>query len=382
MRACQLLSAMLSFPFLIQGGSTLGADGKAESKGSWITFLSHKTGDNLLYRMRPDASDCKPVFGGPIKDAPGIETGMSLYRQPHWSWQSPDRKYFVSWAIDSLRPADKFKFSPSTPNPRFRLHLGRTEGDGLARVITPVCQEAAAWSPDSKRLVYAVATERKSSAHTNPPIMTRLYLLAIDGTSEDMIFEQPGYWTPVDWSPDGQKLLLAHGETISIKAGLMSSVLVELDMATIEKMLNHPRQKSFGRWQNSDTKELLEPVLGDAALVRPNDARYSPNGKFTAVTAIRKAEKPGVEWKALDFELGVIERATAKYKKLAWFKEGLRGPISWSPDGTEILFSRPLSPGDEREAWKEEGTGFGLWAIGLDGSGLRFLTTGWSPDWR
>ncbi len=65
-----------------------------------------------------------------------------------------------------------------------------------------------------------------------------------------------------------------------------------------------------------------------------------------------------------------------------WYKDGLRGPICWSPDGTEILFSRPLPAGDKREASKEEDNGLGLWAIKPDGSGARFLSTGWSPDWR
>jgi Tol biopolymer transport system component len=212
--------------------------------------------------------------------------------------------------------------------------------------------------------------------------MTRIFVVAIDAASEDMIFEQPGYWTPMDWSPDGKKLLLTHGEIISMKMGLMSNILVELDMATVEKMLTHPRRNTFGRWQNYDTTELLEPVLGDAAAVSPNGARYSPDGKFIAVTAIRKAEKPGGGWKALDFELGVIDRARATYQKVVWYKDGLRGPICWSPDGAEILFSRPLEPGDKREASKEEDNGLGLWAIKSDGSGARFLTTGWSPDWR
>jgi hypothetical protein len=36
------------------------------------------------------------------------------------------------------------------------------------------------------------------------------------------------------------------------------------------------------------------------------------------VTAIRKAEKPGVRWKSLDFELGVIDRATTTYRKVVW----------------------------------------------------------------
>jgi hypothetical protein len=304
---------------------------------------------------------------------------MTLYREPHWTWQSPDQKYFASWAWDSFRPRGK-----SAVRPRFRLYLGRADGTGPVRLLTPVCQEAVAWSPDSQRVAYAVTTDREASAHPNPARMTRIYVVAIDGTSEDMIFEQPGLWEPQDWSPDGKKLLLTHREFIG---PLMRSDLVEIDMATVEKMQKDARRNSSERWQNSSTG-ALEPVLGDTAPVSPNDARYSPDGKFIAVTAIRKAEKPGADWKPLDFELGVIDRATATYRKVVWYPDGLRGPICWSPHGLEIVFSRPLKAGDKREAMApgdgalNQEHGLGLWAIKPDGSGERFLTTGWSPDWR
>src|SRR5438034_3594246 len=153
---------------------------------------------------------------------------MTLYREPHWTWQSPDRKYFASWAFDPLRPRDN---SPASTSPRFRLHLGRSDGTGPVRLLTPVCEEAVAWAPDSRRLAYAVITER-DSLYPTPARMTRIFIVAIDGTSENMIFEQPGYWTPMDWSPDGKKLLLTHGENINSK--LSTNELIELDMTTVE----------------------------------------------------------------------------------------------------------------------------------------------------
>ena len=48
----------------------------------------------------------------------------------------------------------------------------------------------------------------------------------------------------------------------------------------------------------------------------------------------------------------------------------------------EILLSRPLEPGDRRENLPTDRRGLGIWAIRSDGTGARFLTTGWSPDWR
>ena len=78
-------------------GATDASDRGAE--GSWITFLSHRSGGNRLYRMRPDGSEVAPIFGGELRGVPGLSEGQTLYRQPHWSRQSPDRTLFLSWTI-------------------------------------------------------------------------------------------------------------------------------------------------------------------------------------------------------------------------------------------------------------------------------------------
>lgn len=379
MRPRLLVVPTILLASLLPGGPVPGRDPKPPPGESWITFLSRRTGDNLLYRMRPDGTQCTPVFGGTVKDAPGLRDGMTLYREPHWTWQSPDRKHFVSWAVDTVRPRDK-----AGVGPKFGLHLGRADGTGPTRVVAPVCDEAAAWSPDGSRLAYAVWSDRGDpSPYQHPPRMTRVHVVAIDGTDEEMVFEQPGNWVPQDWSPDGKKLLLLRNDFVNVRLTGHSD-LFELDMPTVERVRKAAQPRA--RWQNGPVLEALSPVLGAAAPVEPSDARYSPDGKLIGVTAIRKTAKPE-EWKPLDFELGVIDRATAAYRKVAWYEEGLRGPICWSPDGKELLFSRPLKEGDEREGGKEgealrQEWGLGLWSIRPDGTGVRLLTTGWSPDWR
>src|SRR5437763_11678183 len=376
MRARLCAPTALALAVLLPSPRTSCGDPKPAGGESWITFLSHRTGDNLLYRMRPDGTQCTPIFGGTVKDAPGLRDGMTLYREPHWTWQSPDRKHFASWAADSFRPGDK-----AGVGRKYGLHLGRADGTGPTRVVAPVCEEAAAWSPDGSRLAYAVGSDRvEPSPYRHPPRMTRIYVVAIDGTDEEMVFEQPGHWTPQDWSPDGKKLLLLRDEFIDVRLTGHSD-LFELDLPTVERVRKAAQPRA--RWQNGPVLEALSPVLGAAAPVDPNDARYSPDGKSIAVTAVRKAAKPG-EWNSLDFELGVIDRATAAYRKVAWYEEGLRGPICWSPDGSEILFSRPLKAGDRRERFKGDSGalrqewGLGLWSIRPDGTGERFVTTGWS----
>ena len=75
--------------FCMALAATAGARRPAAKDGAWITFLSHRTGENVLYRMQPDGSDLQANFGGELKDTPGLPWGMKWYRQPHWSRQSP-----------------------------------------------------------------------------------------------------------------------------------------------------------------------------------------------------------------------------------------------------------------------------------------------------
>jgi hypothetical protein len=211
---------------------------------SWITFLSHRSGNNLLYRMHPDGSDLTPIFGGELRELPGLDEGQSFYRQPHWTRQSPDRRYFLSWTGDVSLTADKWSSSV-----RFMIYLGRTSlTDGLSI----------------------------------------------------------GWFTESRYSPDGTRV------------------------ATV-----------FSR------------------RTRLVDAGFH--------------------------ELGVFDVASETLEPIASFPDPdrIHGPICWSPDGSEILISRPLMAGDRRENLEsDDARGLGIWAIRLDGMSTRFLTTGWSPDWR
>jgi hypothetical protein len=163
---------------------------KAAPAGQWITFLSHRTGYNLLYRMRPDGSDVRPVFGRPLKDVPGLTPGVTLYREPHWTRQSPDGKWFLSWAWDRGRPDEKYNGSP-----HFLVRVGSLDG-GPTRVAAPDADEEFAWAPDSQRFAFAV--------HSRPPAAARdaggrvrgteIRVAGIDGSGEMTVLEKPGAW--------------------------------------------------------------------------------------------------------------------------------------------------------------------------------------------
>jgi Tol biopolymer transport system component len=153
--------------------------------------------------------------------------------------------------------------------------------------------------------------------------------------------------------------------------------LIEFDLVAAKEAKSRARRDSS--WPSDAALDTLMTSLtgGDAGSFI--DGRYSPDGRQIATEVSRHLRTPGSAFDPKGFELGVLDVASGKFRTIAKYAEGLRGPICWSPDGKEILFSRYLTADDQRE--KMEG-GLGIWAIHPDGTGARFLTTGWRPDWR
>lgn len=80
-------------------------------------------------------------------------------------------------------------------------------------------------------------------------------------------------------------------------------------------------------------------------------------------------------------KIHVYDWETKILRKVADYEDGIRGPICWSPNGNEILFSRYLPKDDNREDMQQHKEhGLAIWAIERDGNNSHFLTTGWSPD--
>ncbi|MDR3618553.1 MAG: DUF1559 domain-containing protein [Paludisphaera borealis] len=362
------------------------ADAAVETGGSWISFLSHRTGRNLLYKMRPDGGEPQPFFGGEIEAAPGLAEGAVWWREPHWSRQSPDGRFFLSWAVDRGLPVQRHK----TP-PRFLLHLGRMEG-GPTRLITPDAEEIFTWSPDSRRFAYARSLWNNPMNlfhHVEP--RTQLVVAAVDGSGETVILDRPGLWAPLDWSLDGARLLVSYGSSPSIQS--MSMALFELDIAKAEADAESAGLRSRGA-EKGDAESVpegggLRAILplkrGLGAMV----GRYSPDGKTIAVVrSTLQTEGDALIAPAryvASFELGLLDPDGRAYRVIYKPEKPIlfSGPICWSPDGRSILFAqydRPeqvVTPDPDPDS-----DVLSIWSIGRDGGEPRRITGGWSADWR
>ena len=194
------------------------------AQDSWITFLSHRTGRNVLYKMRPDGSQLTPIFGGEIRDVPMVVEGVKLYREPHWTRQSPNAKYFASWVYDRGTPDEKYQGAP----PRAMLYVGGLDGR-WSRIEDPDCEEEFAWSPDSKRIAFRIVSGRGKGYFGSNLISTEIVIAGFDGSNVEYVLERPGLWTIKDWSPDGKRLLLA--KKMHRERPVDVNDLVEFDLA-------------------------------------------------------------------------------------------------------------------------------------------------------
>jgi hypothetical protein len=365
--------------------ATTGACRPAGTDGAWITFLSHRTGESVLYRMHPDGSGLQPVFGGELKDAPGLSAGMKWYREPHWSRQSPDGVYFLSWAIDLGKPMKRYRMPP-----RFLLHLGRLDG-GPTRLITPDSEEVFAWAPDSLRFVYTRSLLHHPTRvdHSLPP-RTELVISPLDCSGEQVILDRSGIWVAQDWSLDGKRLLVSYRSSGILQRA--SSALFELDLDAAKEEMSRARSnlKPPGP---IDVDGI--PSGGGLRVVLPLartigwSGRYAPDGKSVAL--VGSSLQPPTDGLidpaqyASSFELRVVDLGGGNSRALCREPDIFGGPICWSPDGREVLFARfnnkeeAVNVNPDRDP---PGDTLAIWSIGRDGTNLRRLTTGWCPDWR
>lgn len=353
-----------------------------------VTFLSHRSGGNILYTVKPHGADVRPIFGGPIEGLPSFTHGVTLVREPHWTRQSPNGKYFASWVYEKGQPYSKYQGAL-----RPMLWVGDLDGK-WTRIVNPDCGEEFAWSADSRKIAFSILSSDHNRGFFQPKVQsTQICMSGIDGSNMDFVLEQKGIWSVQDWSPDGQRLLLLHRENrIPLKES--TSALYEfrltdaLDARAKAEVGTHPDSE----WGAKKASDYLERTRHTLAGLVVDDARYSPDGKTLAILAydpqnmfapnlVADDEFGRMRMMRLLCKLATLDKSGGSSEIIADYADGIRGPICWSHDGTEILFSRYLPKEDDREKFRvDKQHGLAIWSIRHDGKNARFITTGWSPD--
>lgn len=164
------------------------------------------------------------------------------------------------------------------------------------------------WSPDEQRFVY-VTTERNGRNWD-------IHIQDLQGNKQVVFESESGYWLPLDWSADGQRLLIRNRVSIN------ESSVYELDIASRE----------------------LRPLLGTQERMSVSNARYDANGDVI-FTADDRGEF--LRLQRLDTSTGNVDVIT---EDVAWDVEA----FALSPDRDRVAFSVNANGTSKLSIWNAQ----------------------------
>ncbi len=221
--------------------------------------------------------------------------------------------------------------------------------------ISPLVEEqtfAAVWSPDGTQLAYAAVVNN----------MWQIFIRS-GGTSRQITSGSASY-LPMDWSPDGNQLVIMSdedGEDFDLYT-------IALDGTTLTQLTVNDETDSDARWSpdgsrivfrsDRDGDEEIYLIYADGSnliQLTQNDADdglpvWSPDGKQLAFASDRDGET----------KIYVMDTIGGNVQLLNGGVVG--GPSDWSPDGTQLLYLA------------HDGEDSDVFVVNADGSNLRQLT--------
>lgn len=274
-----------------------------------IVFVSDRDGNPEIYSCNPDGSNISRL----TNDAAG-------YDEPAWS---PDGKHIAF-------------VSDRTGHPE--IYIMNADGSNVVRrTFLENYTQNPAWSPDGSTIAYS----------SNGNDSANISVVGAMSGSPKVLFEDLGRITSPSWSPDGTKLALVSDR--------IAYDFVR-DIYTI----------------NSDGTNLT--ALTDDMFDRLDylSPRWSPSGTKLAVMIREDISTSGAELVPPQYStrIGVMNRDGSGIATI--ISGGILGTkISWSPDGTNIIYTS-LSGSRKDISWvSAEGSASGI-----------IVTNGWNAEWQ
>lgn len=309
--------------------------------GQRIAFASDRDGNVEIYAMNTDGSGVTRLTDNPAWDG-----------RPAWSPVTPvqSRDDKIAFLSDRDRKPGSVE-----------LYIMNPDGSELTRITTDLGLAGAmanrlddlegrlAWSPSHRQFFYSTPSGK-------------LYSINADGSGQTLVTEDIYQF---DLSPDGQYIAAyvseppTWGDIITMNSDGSDKVVLT-NQATRETLGLGPDAAIFGTAWSPDGKSIAFYSVGSLFMMGTDGSNpirltpqkgvvvgkfdWSPDGQYIAFYTF-----DGPDLYLLDVYSGDISKI---------IEDGL-GP-AWSPDGTEITFSRK----DEQ-----------IWLVGVDGTGLTQLTS-------
>ena len=335
----------------------------AQSAPGWRPSAMTRLLPFLLFTVL--ASSCilatSPASVAPLPAAPMPGGGRIVFDRPDYHLQ---RTHFHIWLINAdgsnliqltnagerrdVRPVlshdgRKIAFvSQRDGEDMSHLCIMNDDGTGLITVSnTPPNVDSVDWSPDDGRLLLW--------GGAGPGIYKDMYLMSVDGSGLTKLGPRLRSESPPRFGPDGKRILFSSPEWPE------KICIANLDGSGLVKLPNKG-DNSSPAW-SPDGERLL-------CFSRP-DEQPEPLGSHDLPSSM----DPG------------LQMMTPSGEVLFFWHGGPEKRIAscgdWSPNGSQVVFAGGWT------IWKgglgtEQG---GLYVMGRDGGGLRFLTDGGEPRW-
>lgn len=334
-----------------------------DAETGWTPKLQMRFREVRSTAVSPDGSRVAFVVRHPVLDDDRSEYREQIWlaradasdlRQLTWREQSSTRPAFApdgrTLAFLSERPGAG---EDSDDGPRTQIWVIRVDG-GEAREVSDAATgvTAFAWSPAGDRIAY-LSTEAESEAKKQAKKekswvetvdrdqeLSRLWVASFDagaaklGEARQLGAEEGIHVTDLDWSPDGERIAIAHHPDPSLDTRTLAGDLSVVDVGS-------GGRTPLVTWEGND----VEP-------------RFSPDGGRIAFTS-----HGGSEQRVGLGDVFVVDAAGGEPVALAHTPDRNASIVGWTSSG-ELLVS---------EAWHTER---GLYRLPADGSAPRRVDAG------
>jgi TolB protein len=245
------------------------------------------------------------------------------------------------------------------------IYLANPDGTNVRRLTENTDSDAfAVLSPDGKRIVF---DSNRNRAAGEPRNTSDLFVMNTDGSEQTFVTRGA---SPT-WSPDSKKIAFhasASGTGTPIRTDPGSATTdSDIFVANVDDLLagvEQPRNIT-NSWTEIDGQKIRIP----------DDPEWSPDGQSIAFTAHDVGDEgpnyPNRPFISNSAEIYVLNAdGTGTPRRLTHNNEEERA-LSWSPDGTRIVFSCLIGGGT---------ADFEICVMNADGSGLVQLTDNSLPD--